>query len=80
MPEWISVKERLPKPFLSVLVFMPGEEPMPTVHEGFVDGGGLWLSNHYLREPDEVTHWQPMPLPPAEYLEKYIKGGADNGN
>ena len=51
--EWISVEDRLPEPFVPVLVQMPGEEPFPTVREGF-------------REPGEVTHWKPMPHPPKE--------------
>ena len=79
MAEWISVKERLPNPFESVLVFMPGEEPLPTVHEGFISNEGSWVSNHFLRVPDEVTHWMPMPLPPAEHLVQYIEGGSENG-
>lgn len=62
--EWISVKDRLPKPFVSVLVQMPGETPHPTVREGFISRDGVWHSALYDREPDEVTHWQPMPQPP----------------
>ena len=62
--EWISVKDRLPKPFVSVLVQMPGEEPFPTVREGFISKDGIWHSALYGREPDEVTHWRPMPQPP----------------
>lgn len=62
--EWISVKERLPKPFVSVLVQMPDEAPCPTVREGFITDKGIWHSAWYDREPDEVTHWMPMPEPP----------------
>ena len=62
--EWISVKDRLPKPFVSVLVQMPGEQPFPTVREGFVSNDGIWQSAMFRREPGEVTHWQPMPQPP----------------
>ena len=39
--EWISVTERLPEPFVSVLVHMPGEEPCPTVREGFISNDGI---------------------------------------
>lgn len=73
MNEWISVEERLPMPFLSVLVYMPGEAPLPMVHEGFISADGIWVSNHFNREPGEVTHWMLMPLPPDEALMKYIK-------
>ena len=59
--EWISVKDGLPEPFVPVLVQMPGEEPFPTVREGFISNDGVWQSAMFRREPGEVTHWQPMP-------------------
>ena len=62
--EWISVDDRLPEPFVTVLVQMPGEEPFPTVREGFISNDGVWQSAMFRREPGEVTHWQPMPQPP----------------
>ena len=62
--QWISVKDRLPDPFVSVMVQMPGEEPFPTVREGFISNDGIWQSAMFRREPGEVTHWQPMPQPP----------------
>ena len=62
--EWISVDDELPEPFVSVLVQMPGEEPFPTVREGFISNDGIWQSALFRREPGEVTHWQPMPNPP----------------
>lgn len=66
VPKWISVAERLPEPFVSVLVQMPGEEPHPTVREGFISNDGIWCAGHFKREPDEVTHWAKMPEPPKE--------------
>ncbi len=62
--EWISVDDMLPDPFVSVLVQMPGEEPFPTVREGFISNDGIWQSAMFRREPGEVTHWMPMPQPP----------------
>lgn len=66
MSEWISVNDGLPEPFISVLCYMPGEQPFPTVHEGFVSNNGIWHSNYFNREPGEVTHWMPLPQPPEE--------------
>ena len=62
--ERISVDDMLPEPFVSVLVQMPGEEPFPTVREGFISNDGIWQSAMFRREPGEVTHWKPMPHPP----------------
>ena len=63
LPKWISVDDRLPEPFVSVLVNMPGEEPCPTVREGFISNDGIWQSAIFRREPGEVTHWKPMAEP-----------------
>ena len=64
--EWVSVKDRLPEPFVPVLVQMPGEEPFPTVREGFISNDGILQSAMFRREHGEVTHWQPMPHPLKE--------------
>lgn len=64
--KWISVEERLPKAFVSVLVYMPEERPLPTVHEGFLAREGVWYANHFDRDPMEITHWMPLPEPPKE--------------
>ena len=66
MPKWISVQERLPEAFVSVLVQMPGETPHPTVREGFISNDGIWCAGHFRRDPDEITHWAKMPEPPEE--------------
>lgn len=64
--KWIPVSERLPEPFVSVLVHMPEERPCPTVHEGFLTKNGTWYAAHFEREQSEVTHWMPLPEPPKE--------------
>lgn len=66
MSEWISVKDRLPKYFVSVLVHIPGEKPLPTVREGYLANDGNWYTGYYKREPDEITRWMPVPEPPEE--------------
>lgn len=62
--EWTSVKDSLPKPFVSVLVYMPDEIPHPTVREGFINHLGKWYAGGYDRLPDEVVMWREMPEPP----------------
>ena len=69
--EWISVDERLPTPFVSVLVYMPDETPHPTVREGFIGKRGNWYAGGFDRLPDEVVAWRDMPEPPK------MKGGAE---
>ena len=64
MGEWIKVSERLPKPYVSVLVYMPEEAPHPTVHEGFINRRGEWYAGGFDRLPDEVVAWSKMPAPP----------------
>lgn len=65
-PKWISVSERLPQAFCSVLVYIPEEAPMPTVHEGYMADNGRWISTVYVREFEKVTHWMHLPEPPEE--------------
>ena len=66
--EWISVDDRLPEPFVSVLAFIPSEEPLPTVHESYIEDHSAWVciltAERY--KTGEVTHWMPMPEPPRE--------------
>ena len=64
--DWISVEERLPEPFVSVLVYMPEERPLPTVHEGYIARDGKWYAHFFSRDPGEVTRWMPLPEPPKE--------------
>lgn len=71
--EWISTKEELPPPYESVLVCMPGEAPLPMIHEGFISKEGVWYSNHFVREADEVTHWRPIPEPPEAFKQFYTE-------
>lgn len=67
MSNWISVKERLPKTYVSVLVYIPNEKPFPTVREGFYAGDKKgWYAFCHDEKHDDVTHWMPMPEPPEE--------------
>lgn len=75
MPEWISIKDRTPEPYVNVLVFTPSNMPDDYVREAFFDASGNCFSRRVVHGLTKVTHWMPLPLPPMEYLEKYIKGG-----
>ena len=57
--EWISVDDRLPNPFESVLVFRDGK-----ISIDYNEGNG-WFAYDF--NGKRVTHW--MPLPSKEGLE-----------
>lgn len=72
MTEWIKVKDKLPpeKPFNSVYIVTMFSH---LKHRKFVEPlhyiGGQWLTMHEEEQLDpeyEVTHWMPLPEPPAE--------------
>ena len=55
--EWISVDERLPNPFESVLVFRDGK-----ISIDYNEGNG-WFAYDF--NGKRVTHWMPLPLAPT---------------
>ena len=61
--KWISVKERLPEPWVYVIICRPGRDQM-IVEQGMYDVGGWWKV--YGTRTKAATHWMPMPLPPYE--------------
>ena len=64
---WIPVEERLPQNYISVLVCIPTEEPLPMVHEAYIGDDGEWHSSvFYGIENEDVTHWMTMPKTPKE--------------
>ena len=65
--EWISVKDRLPTPYMSVLVCkqpLSGHQPFMTVDYITIGYGEtkIWMGDIGTWK-NETTHW--MPLPPA---------------
>ena len=72
MAGWISVDERLPQPFTTVLI-----HPRPTGYccEGEVNTQRQWsygeyetgFGHHQIK--CKVTHWQPLPAPPLPASE-----------
>lgn len=64
---WISAKEQLPKPFISVIINIPCDSPLPTVNEGYYNGDGNWLTIYGdMYTMEEVPFWMPMPEPPKD--------------
>lgn len=55
--EWVSAKERLPKPFECVIVCYANR----SVHLAWVYTNGKWL---FEERYGSVTHWMPLPAPP----------------
>ena len=53
--EWISVKDRLPKPFENVIVFRDGK-----ISIDYNEGNG-WFAYDF--NGKRVTHWMPLPQP-----------------
>lgn len=62
--EWISVEERLPKQWESVLVCCGDEDEIGT---DFIASNGRWYEHIH----DTITHWMPLPEP------QKMKGGAE---
>ena len=62
---WVKTSDRLPQEFISVLVCIPSETPMPMVKEAYL-ANGWWTTKTCIFPPKDVTHWAPMPEPPKE--------------
>lgn len=58
---WYSTEDRLPDDYVSVLVYMPDEAPLPTVHEGYMAENKTWWANGFDRDMKEISHWAEMP-------------------
>lgn len=59
VPEWISVKERLPIVSCGELEFLVATE------DGCVEIQAFWAKGQCFDYSD-VTHWMPLPQPPNE--------------
>lgn len=64
MSEWISVKDRLPKPRKKVMVFAGNYVFVVAFLD---DRETLWRTawNHDVIEARHVSHWMPLPEPPG---------------
>ena len=60
--EWISVDDRLPKNFVSVLGYMTDAGEFPPVRECYTVGNAFFFPA--LGDVHPVSHWCEMPQPP----------------
>ena len=60
--EWISVDERLPENFISVLGYMTDAGEFPSVRECYTVGNAFFFPA--LGDVHPVSHWCEMPQPP----------------
>ena len=60
--EWISVSERLPQNFISVLGYMTDAGEFPPVRECYTVGNAFFFPA--LGDVHPVSHWCEMPQPP----------------
>jgi hypothetical protein len=65
MSEWIDVKDRLPDEVDSYLVYRPDSDP-PYVTSLWEEGE--WWPERGDVALDGITHWMPLPDPPAPKL------------
>jgi hypothetical protein len=61
---WISTKERLPESFRPVIVCREKAKGEYVIEQGCKDVGDWWKV--YGTRTKKVTHWMPLPHPPAE--------------
>ena len=62
VPKWISVEERLPQNFISVLGYMTDARELPPVRECYTVGNAFFFPA--LGDVHPVSHWCEMPGPP----------------
>ena len=60
--EWISVNDRLPQNFVSVLGYMTDAGEFPQVRECYTVGNAFFFPA--LGDVHSVSHWCEMPQPP----------------
>ena len=62
VPQWISVDERLPENFISVLGYMTDAGEFPPVRECYTVGNVFFFPA--LGDIHPVSHWCEIPQPP----------------
>lgn len=66
IPKWISVEERLPETYSTVLVAYKDAYGETSVGAGILCNYADWVGHGFAMKRDAVTHWMPLPEPPKE--------------
>lgn len=70
MPEWVSVKDRMPEEKTKVLVFGRNEFGAYCV-TCYYSGARKWLfHNKTTKDGETITHWMNLPNPPEDEYDK----------
>ena len=64
-PQWIPTHKQLPEEYVSVLVYIPSESPLPQVKEAYL-ANRCWVTKMWFYREHGITHWMPMPEGPKE--------------
>lgn len=71
--QWVSVKDKLPETGVEVLVEVDGHRGPSWRNNhnlvAFLTKSGCWIEERHGWNPLPVTHWMPLPEPPAESRE-----------
>ena len=63
MSDWISIKDRKPEPFQTVLACW-NDKKHPRVDMCFWNGDRHFDGEVWVPMEEAITHWQPLPEPP----------------
>lgn len=63
--KWVSVDDRLPEVYKSVLAYRPQKEEIIIC---CLDHEGNWTIDDFLNSIVTVTHWLPLPSPPQQIV------------
>ena len=66
MSEWISVKDRLPSEFETVIVGRSDDHVCPCAREAMHRGNGKFMQSGLNIDFVNPTHWMPLPEPPSD--------------
>ena len=67
--KWISVEERLPEAYSTVLVVYKDAYGETSVGASILCNYADWIGHGFAMARDAVTHWMPLPEPPKEEEE-----------